>query len=181
MSTRAVYSFYDLFDTTQTWQVNGYHVYKHHDGYPEGAAFALAKTLENAWELPRFEADEFAASFVASNKSNSGGVRLANSQTSATDIEYAYEVFQSKNGQLILRAFDVNCWGATPRKTVFFYGRLKDFIIKYGDKKAKETWDKYAPVSEHPAVKVCKDCDEYKEYMRLKAKFDPITLMSNDC
>lgn len=60
MSTRAVYSFKDSDGT--------YHVYKHHDGYPTGAAQWLARAQTLAWQLPRYEADEFAAAFVAANK-----------------------------------------------------------------------------------------------------------------
>ena len=43
-------------------------VYEHSDGYPDGAVCWITKTLEHAWPLPRFEADEFAAAFVAANK-----------------------------------------------------------------------------------------------------------------
>jgi GNAT superfamily N-acetyltransferase len=49
-----------------------YHVYKHHDGYPingtSGAVFWLKAALNYAWPLPRYEADDFAAAFVAANK-----------------------------------------------------------------------------------------------------------------
>ena len=66
MSTRACYSFFDS-------EANGgevYHVYKHSDGYPEGSGGldAIRKATQLAWTLPRFEADEFAAAFVAANK-----------------------------------------------------------------------------------------------------------------
>lgn len=60
MSTRAMYSFIDKGETV--------HVYKHHDGYPEGAAVAINNAILFAWQLPRFEANEFAAAFVAINK-----------------------------------------------------------------------------------------------------------------
>jgi hypothetical protein len=60
MSTRACYTFID-----ETEEV---HVYKHSDGYPTGAAEFIIAALEFAWPLPRFEADEFAAAFVAANK-----------------------------------------------------------------------------------------------------------------
>jgi hypothetical protein len=43
-------------------------IYKHSDGYPEGAVCWITRALEFAWPLPRFEADEFAAAFVAANK-----------------------------------------------------------------------------------------------------------------
>lgn len=61
MSTRAIFTFIDGNEK--------HHVYKHSDGYPKGAAQALTAALAYAWQLPRFEADEFAAAFVAANKS----------------------------------------------------------------------------------------------------------------
>lgn len=68
MSTRACYRFfpengpfYNDFPGVVT-------VYKHHDGYPKGAATAIEAALDFAWALPRFEADEFAAAFVAAGK-----------------------------------------------------------------------------------------------------------------
>jgi hypothetical protein len=97
MATRAIYRFKDEDETLQ--------VYKHWDGYPKGANIAIKKTLEFAWDLPRFEADEFAASFVAANKSKEGGdIRLNNwIDPYKTDlpnpneigawIEYLYEIY----------------------------------------------------------------------------------------
>ena len=69
----------------------GYAVYKHHDCYPTGAAPAILGAFQYAWKLPRFEADELAASFVAFNKQpptynmQGGGVRLM-----LPDTEYSY-------------------------------------------------------------------------------------------
>ncbi len=63
MSTRAMYTFRNA-------EGEEHHVYKHHDGYPSGAAEALARALPFAWQLPRYEPDEFAAAFVAGNKAN---------------------------------------------------------------------------------------------------------------
>src|SRR5690349_556771 len=94
MSTRALYTFKDE---------NGeYHVYKHHDGYPEGAVQFIAEAQKLAWGLPRFEADEFAAAFVAANKGNCGGsVRLTVGKTwdeaASGDIEYHYVVTAKGN------------------------------------------------------------------------------------
>lgn len=51
-------------------------IYKHHDGYPAGIKACLERALERAWPLPRFESDEFAAAFVAANKTGSGDIRL---------------------------------------------------------------------------------------------------------
>lgn len=70
MSTRALYIFSDN-DSDES-----YIVYKHHDGYPEGAKKSIQSAAGLAWEFPRFEADEFAAAFVAANKDRPGGIRL---------------------------------------------------------------------------------------------------------
>ena len=60
MGTRAVYTFKDEYNT--------HHVFKHWDGYPEGAIHFLQKAKKLAWKLPRFEADEFGGAFIAANK-----------------------------------------------------------------------------------------------------------------
>jgi hypothetical protein len=99
MSTRAVYTFIG--------DGESHHVYKHHDGYPSGAAEWITNALGNAWKLPRYEADEFAASFVAANKSCQGGVRLTRGYESHGDLEYRYEI-RAKNGVIHVTAFDVS-------------------------------------------------------------------------
>jgi len=73
MGTRAIYIFEDEHEEV--------HVYKHYDNYPQGAVEFIENAKEFAWELPRFEADEFAAAFVAANKNRKGGeVRLVNAR-----------------------------------------------------------------------------------------------------
>jgi hypothetical protein len=118
MSTRAIYTFCD--PRTEV------HVYKHHDGYPynggvhNGTAYEAgglvwindAKAF--AWDLPRFEADEFAASFVAANKSDGGGVRLIGDQKPweyASDCDYWYKV-TCINGDLHVTVLSVD-WSHT--------------------------------------------------------------------
>ena len=77
MGTRAIYIFEDEHD--HVGRPDEVYVYKHYDNYPEGAVDFIENAKEFAWDLPRFEADEFAASFVAANKSRAGGgVRLVN-------------------------------------------------------------------------------------------------------
>ena len=69
MGTRAIYIFED--EHEEVW------AYKHYDNYPRGAADFIEDAKEYAWAFPRFEADEFAAAFVAANKNPRGGeVRL---------------------------------------------------------------------------------------------------------
>lgn len=154
MSTRAVYGFVENKDQggKTHW------IYKHHDGYPEGAASHIVKALPFAWTLPRFEADEFAAAFVAGNKDShkardsfgGGGIRTTDGPDSHGDIEYVYIVFQSeKNNQLCIKAYKADMWSSISENH-FFYGRLKDFIAEYGDIDAKGIWNDFGPVSSHP-------------------------------
>jgi hypothetical protein len=88
-----MYSFYDPDGSC-------YHVYKHHDGYPTGAAEALANALTLAWPLPRYEADEFAAAFVAANKDTRGEIRLMPSgdwkDIAPQNLEYRYVIAPKK-------------------------------------------------------------------------------------
>lgn len=121
MGTRAVYTFRD--------GCGEHHVYSHWDNYPLGAAQKLLPMLnsDKTWTLPRFEADEFAAGFVAELKLGGGGIRLTSGPSAHPDIEYHYEVFSAQNGQLILRASKVKNWGNQMATKVIFYGRVKDF------------------------------------------------------
>jgi hypothetical protein len=88
MSTRGLYTFIDS-DNTQ------FTVFKHWDNYPSGAYGFIQNALTLAWDLPRFEADEFACAFIASNKKGGGDLRLLNADSTNGDalgIEYHYFV-----------------------------------------------------------------------------------------
>lgn len=130
MSNRACYIFRD--------QDNTFTVFKHYDGHPEGAAEALSRAPTKAWPLPRYEADDFAAAFVAANKSGGGDIRLSLGAEHHGDIEYVYEVMQAENGQLIVSAWNAETWEtvrknpASKKAKPFFYGRLKDFVNENG-------------------------------------------------
>lgn len=98
MSTRALYTFKGSKELP-----GNFNIYKHHDGYPTGALNVLQETLKYAWELPRYESDEFAAAFCTAGKMQSptsgGGVRLMPGGDPAKvadkhcgDIEYRYEI-----------------------------------------------------------------------------------------
>lgn len=143
MSTRACYVFKD--------ETNTFTVYKHYDGYPEGAAQFFVKAIPYAWDLPRFEASDFAAAFIAANKEKGGGnIYLTTNPEAHADIEYVYELIQAKNGQLVIKSFeteyvdsviDYDIPGSATRYKEFFYGRLKDFVKQYGDDNDKKEWD----------------------------------------
>lgn len=165
MGTRACYVFKDSKEDQ-----NGFTVYKHFDGYPKGACYAIVNALPKAWDLPRYEPDEFGAAFIAANKTSSGDVRLTHNAEDHGDIEYVYELFQAKNGQLIIQAYSVNFWHEVKERTEIFYGRLKDFVRQYGGQDAKAMWDEFDN-SPHKLLDTEND-PEYKEYVRLKAKFE---------
>ena len=157
MSTRAMYQFKD--------ERGIYTVYKHHDGYPEGAAGFLKKTLSHAWKLPRFEADEFAAAFISANKRGSfesqyhyigwphkmddydfgGGIRLVaksgkNAWKEAADIEYRYLISQDEFQKLHVDAYSVCCDWQTNKWTQkkIFSGSLDEFTKAYLEPENKE-------------------------------------------
>jgi hypothetical protein len=120
MGTRAVYTFIDE---------DGRHsVYKHWDGYPKGACQFIANARELAWPLPRFEADEYAAAFVAANKQEAGNVRLTSGPDAHGDLEYAYEV-RGAAGRIRVSVYKVGYVGPRLRQAQLrplFEGTLED-------------------------------------------------------
>ena len=85
----AIYTFEDELDT--------FHVYKHFDGHPTGAAEFIEKAKNKAWPLPGFDASDFAAAFIAANKDQPGDIRMSNGNIGWE--EYVYEI-TSRNGNL---------------------------------------------------------------------------------
>jgi hypothetical protein len=102
MGTRAVYTFIDEDDR--------HSVYKHWDGYPSWACRFIASALALAWPLPRFEADEFAAAFVAANKKAAGDIRLTSGPDAHGDLSYAYQI-RCQDGRLHVRIEKVGYTG----------------------------------------------------------------------
>jgi hypothetical protein len=110
MSTRAVYTFKD--------EYGEHHVYKHCDGYPAGAARWIEAALTKAWPLPRFEADDFAAAFVAANHERPGDTRLTTGPQAHGDLAFNY-IITKRDGAL---------WIECPGD---FEGTLPDMLAKY--------------------------------------------------
>lgn len=150
MATRATYTFEDS---------SGEHViYKHYDGYPAGALAWIYNALEYSWDLPRFEADEFASAFCVgvkvsnqrdnarsltyfeerglsvpdymANPCHGGGVRLFKKWDQAWDIEYTYRV-TCKDGALWVEGWETRGgFGGEPfhKGTRVVNGQLFDAI-----------------------------------------------------
>lgn len=123
MSTRAIYTFKDSDNT--------FHVYKHHDGYPSGAAEWITKAIPYAWELPRFEASEFAAAFIAGNKQigGGGGLYFTGMYEEHGDLNYRYEISRNVSG-LQITAFEYSCSEGFKQ---IFQGTLEEFKKFAGD------------------------------------------------
>lgn len=145
MGTRSIWTFAE----THEWkdektgrkrkQKTEHHVYKHWDGYPTGAALIIARTLllGTVWQLPRFEADEFAAGFIAANKDGTGDFRLALTRYGACDVEYGYTIWFDET--LKIRCVKTGYWGVKNVRTgegtserEVFDGTVWDFLERYG-------------------------------------------------
>ena len=103
MSTRAVYTFID--------DEEKFSVYNHWDNYPENTkgygAYAFIESAKKfAWDLPRFEASEFATAFIRAIKEEGGGkVYLSNGPQNHADLSYFYEI-RPKKDKLEVKTFD---------------------------------------------------------------------------
>lgn len=137
MSTRATFTFADTCDEV--------HVYQHYDGYPQGAAVSLtmARLSRLAWPHPRFEADEYAAAFIAANKIEPGGYRIVSRWDKAVDIEWHYLITQSPFGKqpLIIQVSKVvgDCLHTGRLLTKKHWsGPLSHFLINQGTIESRE-------------------------------------------
>jgi hypothetical protein len=111
MSTRAVYTFKD--------NRGSHSVYKHYDGYPEGALSFIKEAKKYAWELPRFDASEFAAAFIAANKNEAGGdLYLTYGHEEHGDLDYRYEISADKD-KLLVKVFKVEEYDEDARKPIY--------------------------------------------------------------
>jgi hypothetical protein len=92
MSTRAVYTFKDVRGT--------FHVYKHCDGYPEGAV----GFIKAAFEIGSPSASDLAVSFIVANKRPDtpySGSELTSHYDQHGDLEYRYEISSKKEEEAI--------------------------------------------------------------------------------
>lgn len=98
--------------------------------------YLFKNALKLSWNLPRFEADEFSASFIAANKKGGGDVRsmhkLEGDETNMiaslreTWIEYLYAI-SCKDNKLHVKAIDIQ------EGVCCFEGILDEFSAQYPD------------------------------------------------
>ena len=111
MGTRTVLTFKDKYNT--------FSVYQHYDGYPEYTLPAIKEAKEFAWDLPRFEASDFSAAYIAANKQKGGGnVYMTDIHESHSDLDYRYEI-EKKNKNLLVKVFKVEEYDEEARKPIY--------------------------------------------------------------
>ena len=104
MGTRAIIVFKDsIRENEDTLPA----IFQHWDGYPScvGERLELAKTY--AWKLPRFEADDFAAAYVAVSKQPGGGDIRVFTNISECDADFVVE-FSSKLEDITVNGMPLN-------------------------------------------------------------------------
>nr|BDD45306.1 hypothetical protein 26 [bacterium] len=123
MSTRAVYTFKDDRDTD-------IHVYKHHDGYPEGAAEWIFEAVSALKKTPGWEdnitKDGLAASFVMTHLTF-----FTDHYKTHGDLEYRYEI-TTENQEVYVKAYIHK--GYKSYEHIYeeiFSGTLEDFMKKF--------------------------------------------------
>ena len=99
MSTRCVVTFKD--------EKESFSVYKHYDGYPNNIKFLVADAEQFTWELPHFEAGDFAAAFIKVAKGCGGNVSLTTSAEAHGDLSYSYVVTLT-DGELYVEVKNYN-------------------------------------------------------------------------
>ena len=123
MSTRALYSFKDQNDC--------HSVYHHYDGYPANALKLINEAKSAAWDLPRFEADEFAAAFccIAKDKTK-GGTRLSLGPHMHGDLSYRYDIW-AKDSDLMVKIWEVDY----SNEKLIDKGKINELQLKYDTRK----------------------------------------------
>lgn len=71
-------------------------VYVHGNAYPENINQMIENAKEYAFKFPRFEASDFAAAFIAANKTKGGGNIYFGDEDMEVDYSYTVSVRQNK-------------------------------------------------------------------------------------
>ncbi len=128
MSTRATITVADERDS--------FHLYQHHDGYadgPHGLVRRIAMAQRLAWDLPRFEAPDFAAAIIAVLKDRGGSTYLAHDAEAHADRAYHYRIEPLRKGVSTYVQLTVTqpSWRCEEDDRELFKGNLVDAITKF--------------------------------------------------
>lgn len=128
MSTRATITVADDRDS--------FDLYQHHDGYPEGP-FGLVRHLAMArrlaWDLPRFEAADFAAAVIAVLKDRGGSTYLTKDASAHADRSYHYRVEPLRNDYAtrVMLTISQPHWDRTQGDIEVFSGELQAAVKRF--------------------------------------------------
>jgi len=128
MSTRATITVADDNDS--------FDIYQHHDGYaegPHGLVRHIAMAGRLAWDLPRFEAADFAAAVVAVLKNRGGSTYLTADAEAHTDRAFHYRIEPLRDGVSTQVQLTISkaSWCADHADTQIFKGPLAEAVIKF--------------------------------------------------
>lgn len=127
MSTRATITVSD--------ESSSFDICQHHDGYPEGPhglVRHIAMAGRFAWDLPRFEAADFAAAIIAVLKDRGGSTYQTKDTDAHSDRAYCYYVEPLRDGvstQVKLTIQKPSFWTDDPIEV--FSGPLPEAMTKF--------------------------------------------------
>lgn len=137
MGSRALFSFHD-----RSNQINPVNVFMQYEGEPEYAIRFLSRSRLRAWDFPRYEANEFAAAFIAVNKLGAGGYRIMPCGDPAviiprfcSDIDFRYEIGPCITASPWVSGYAVNAL-AQYHERHLFSGSL-DSLCRYPERLAE--------------------------------------------
>ena len=140
MSTRAVYTF----KNNSEWDNSEVHIYKHHDGYPEGGLTWIEQGYlyyrDNHETMKHLaNMDALATSFLlAINKGEQyGNCEITEHHKKHGDLEYRYEIYALKEFKempiarnLAVKIYSCASWEG--EESIIFNGDFSQAVAKFG-------------------------------------------------
>jgi len=128
MSTRATITVADDHDR--------FDLYQHHDGYPDGPhglVRHLALARRYAWDLPRFEAADFAAAIIAVLKDRGGSTYLTKDAEAHTDRSFHYRIEPLRENYVtrVMLTISRPSWDHSQPDVEVFRGDLQAAVSKF--------------------------------------------------
>ena len=141
-----------------------FHIYQHHDSYPDGP-FGMVRHLSDArrraWDLPRFEAADFAAAVVATLKDCGGSTYLTARAEDHSDREFSYRVHPIREGTRTRIGLVIRHYGwVVGSSSVIFEGDLEEAIIRYDAARTETQADPEQAVLEGAGGTLCRAAEE---------------------
>lgn len=88
MSTRAIITIFDKKD--------GFNIYIHWDGWVASVTRSIEIAFKYTWELPRFEAGDFATALIKVLKQRAWWVYLVTAVQNMSEIDYFYQISEDE-------------------------------------------------------------------------------------